>query len=154
MTTEVIISLALAYIVLGIAQASNDLDSRRNPLYTVQWALRPSLGMAIAIAALWPNRHFLRQWHRGQGLIRSIASGLIITALSMASLSAFFWGCIWAAEHLFDNAALVVASAAGFMIVGSFIALPIEMMLSLAVGALLFSVLDVILPRRKPPFTP
>ncbi len=154
MTPEMIISLALAYVALGIAQASSDLDSRGNPLHTVGWALRPSLGMAIAIAAFWPTRHFLRQWQRGRGLIRSLASGLIITGCSMASLSAFFWGCIWAAEHLFNNLALVIASAAVFIIIGSFLALPIVMALSLGVGLLLFGVLDVILPKRDPPFVP
>jgi hypothetical protein len=154
MTTEATISLALAYCVLGLAHVSGDLEDRSHPLRAVGWALQPSLGKALAVAALWPTRHFLRQWHRGQGTVRSIASGLIINALLLGSLSAYFWCCIWAAQRLFDSTGFVIASAAGFMILGSFLLLPIVMALSLAVGAVLFGVLDVILPRREPPLRP
>jgi hypothetical protein len=154
MSTELIISAALAYVALGIGQASSDLDSRRNPLYTVQWALQPSLWMAVAIAVLWPTRHFLRQWHRGQGLLRSFAFGLLVTGLSMTSVTAFFWLCIWTSQRIFDNLALVVALSAVFMIVGSFLVLPIVGLLTFVVGAVLASVLDVIFPKRDTPFQP
>lgn len=154
MSTELIISVALAYIALGIAQVGNDLDSRQNPLYTVQWAMRPSLWMAIAIALLWPTRHFLKQWHRGQGILRSFAFGLLVTGLSMASLAAFFWLCIWTSQRIFDNLSLVIALSAVFMIVGSFLVLPIVGLLTFVVGAVLASVLDVIFPKRDTPFQP
>lgn len=126
---EIAISIGVAYLLCGGAQVATDLTARagQRPM----WAMRPTVGSAILVGAVWFMRPFggsVRNLHRLGGVrnaVSTISSGLLGIILQMTVLMAFVWGCITLSQLVSDSTVLQVVTAAAFVVVGAALILPL-----------------------------
>lgn len=142
---SILFSVILAYFLIGISNVLKDLNTRA--IDAPMWTHNPSLKMVALSIVLWPLAQFTR--YTGQPLARSIAFGLLGICSQWVLLSAFVYGCIFAATNLFDNSFVQIIAAAIFMALGSFIALPVMSLFMIPIMLVFGIVLEVIFPMKK-----
>jgi hypothetical protein len=106
--TNLTMSLALAYVLLGVSQVTEDLVA--DPFSKPMWAMRPTFGKMLLVGLTWFTRPFVEAAH-SQQVARGIAFAIPIVILSFATLTAYTWVCIIAAEYWFDNLALRICAS-------------------------------------------
>jgi hypothetical protein len=140
--TKIAISIALAYLLSGISQVTEDLAAE--PTSRPPWARRPTFGKTIFVGATWFARPFLDAIHSNQ-IARGIAFGLLTVTLHLAFFTGFIWCCITTSVYLFDNAVLQVVATVTLLAVGARIVMPL---LGILIGPLtLMSPSGIKIPR-------
>lgn len=117
------VSVALAFLLSGISQVIKDLGDR--PMDRRGWALQPTLGKAILVAATWWATSSLDLIHATGQKARSVAFGILGVIEQMIVLTGLIWICISAATHIFDSAILQVVSTMVFIAVSVLFVLPL-----------------------------
>jgi len=143
---ELVLSVLLAYIVYGISQVTDDLLGRA--IDRPMWAMRPTLGKALFVAATWFTRPFLESCPTNP-VVRGIAASLLSVTLPMVVLTGFIWCCIAAANYVFDSTFLRVAATAVLMLILAPFVLPLITILMLPLTLLILWPLDLLFPLRE-----
>lgn len=143
------ISIALAYLITGVAHVIKDITSR--PMDRPGWARQPTLTMAILLTLGWSVRRFAESAPRTHGRLdaRGIAFGLYSIVFQVALLSAFIWCFIAFATYLFANAVVQIIVSAVFIVVGSVVAIPLLNLLAMPLAIILTLPIELIFPLKK-----
>jgi len=144
--TNLTISLVLAYVLLGVSQVTEDLAA--DPLSKPMWALRPTFGKMLLIAATWFTRPFVDAGH-SQQVARGIAFAIPKVILPFAMVVMFSWVCIIAAEYWFDNLPLQILTVAVLLIIGGRVVMPWVSLLMMPVSWLIALPLDWLFPLKE-----
>jgi hypothetical protein len=154
---EIAISIVVAYLLTGIGQVVSDLIA--SLITKPAWSRRPTVGGAILAGATWFVRPFigsirnLGRLEGGRHAVLTIASGLLGIILQMSVLTAFVWGCIALSQLISDSTVLQVVAAAGFVVIGAALILPLLVpLISLIVmplAAIILLPLDLLLPTKN-----
>lgn len=145
---RITISIALAYALAGISQVTQDLKA--DPVHRPIWAIRPTVGQAIFVAATWPLGRYLNALVPGRVQGSNAVDAIVITlglALDLAILTGFVWCCITASAYAFESAPARIASVVVLLAIGGRFVLP---WLMLAVNAVIvaFAALLALRPRE------
>jgi len=144
--TKITISIALAYLLAGISQVTEDLGA--TPVDRPFWAIRPTLSKALFVGATWIARPFQKAGHSNQ-IAREIAFGLFSVTLHLAVLTGFIWCCITASAYLFDNVALQVVAIVVLLIVGTRFLMPWLNLLLMPLTWIVALPLDLLFPLKE-----
>jgi hypothetical protein len=114
-------SIALAYLLLGIIQVTDDLaaDPSNRPI----WALRPTFGNMIFVGATWIARPFIEALHKSQRA-REVAFACLNVTWILAISTGFIWCCITASVYLFNNILLQAIAIVVLFLIGVRVVMP------------------------------
>lgn len=143
---NITISLVLAYVMLGVSQVTEDLST--DPISKSMWALRPTFGKMVLVAATWFTRPFIEAMHTEQ-VARGVAFAVLKVIVPFAMLVAFTWICIIASEYWFDNLALRILTVAVLLIVGGRFVLPWVNLLMMPLSLIIALPIDWLFPLKK-----
>ena len=143
--TKFAMSIALAYLWMGIAQVTDDLTAR--PLDRPTWAIRPTFGMSIFVGATWFSRPFLKAIRSNQPA-RGVAFAFLDVTLRLVVVTGFIWCCITASAYLFDNVLLQTAAVVVFLIIGTRVVMPLLSLLMIPLTLIFALPIDILFPLK------
>jgi hypothetical protein len=144
--SNITISLALAYVLLGVSQVTEDLVA--DPLGKPMWAMRPTFGKMLPVGLTWFTRPFVEAAH-SQQVARGIAFAILKVILSFATLTAYTWVCIVAAEYWFDNFAFRILTIAVLLLVGGRFVIPWVSLLIMPLTVIIALPIEWLFPLKK-----
>lgn len=131
---HLLISVVVAYLMSALAQIQKDLNLPTAD--RTRWVANPSVRSALLSGARWivcPYADVRRATGRPK---RAMLAAIIDVALQMALFTAFAWGCILIAGHVFESTLGLTISSAALMLIG----LPI---VSVVINIMLFPVMSL-----------
>lgn len=147
---EIIISVVVAYLLLGAAYVIRDL---RGGILGPRWAWTPTVGKAIFVAATWVKRsitiNIIDSISSDVSVARAIAFGLLGVILDMCVLTGFIWCCIIVSAHILHSVVLQIVAAAILVIVGALLVLPLLKFLTMPLALIIMWPLDLLFPRNE-----
>lgn len=143
--TKIAISIALAYLLSGLAQVTEDLaaDLIDRPM----WACRPTFSKAMLFGATWIVRPFSNA-RRSNQLTRAVAFAFLSVTLRLVVLTGFIWCCITASAYLFDNLALQSVAVVVLLIIGTRVVMPWLNLLLMPLTLIVALPLDFLFPPK------
>ena len=146
MTMQILISLALAYVLCGVSLVMKDLGS--SGADRPSWARHPTSGKVIFVALTWFTRPFIDAYYSTGQRARAVAFGLLGVAIQIAGVAGFIWCCIAVVSHFFDGMLWIVLTSAAFIVIGAPIAIPLITLLSIPLTLLVSLPLDLFFPLK------
>lgn len=145
-TMKIIISAIVAYLVLGFSHSMKDLgESAANK---PPWARNPSFLTFLSVSLSWCLGPYLEMRWSGHSLGRSISYGILQVCIRLALITGFVWLCISGATCIFDNLVFQILASILFLLVGTFIVLPVAGLLVIPIMIPFAFAIDVIFPLK------
>lgn len=114
---HLLVSVVAAYLMSGLTQIQKDLNlpaaQRRG------WAAHPSLENAALAGATWFVRPYVDVRRATGRPRRALFAAIIGVGLQLALFTAFIWGCIVVAGHVFESAAGLALSSTALVLIGT-----------------------------------